>query len=181
MNIFVKNLIRFVLIIAFQVLLLNDNLLRSSTALNSLVLFKPFLYILFLLMLPININKILLLVIALLTGLTVDLFSNTYGLHACAALLVAFVRPFLIRAFANISPKDYSKSITPSLSTIGFGRFVSYAGTSCLAFALYFYFLGELIIKPGTHYITNVVLSTLLTLVLLICSQIFFITTGRRR
>jgi rod shape-determining protein MreD len=181
MNIVVKNIIRFVLIVAFQVLVLNDSLLRNSTALSNIVLFKPFMYILFLLMLPININKNLLLVIAVVTGLIVDAFSNTYGLHACAALVVAFVRPALIRAFTNISPKDYSKAITPSISTIGFGRFFSYAGLSCLAFALYYYFLGELIIKPGSHYFVNVGISAFLTLILLICSQIFFITTGRRR
>lgn len=62
--------------------------------------FNPFLYIMFILMLPVNINKVLLLFIAFLTGLTIDIFSGTPGMHASACLVLAFIRPGFLNLIA---------------------------------------------------------------------------------
>jgi rod shape-determining protein MreD len=181
MNALVVNIIRFAIIIAVQVLALNDDFLKGNTVLGNISIFKPFVYILYILMLPININKNLLLIISLITGFVVDLFSNTYGLHACAAVLLGFIRPFFINAFINVSPKDRSRSITPSLSFMGFKRFFSYVSICTIIFCVYYYLLSELIFKAKAHYLVNVAFSSLLTIALLIISQIFFITAGKRR
>jgi hypothetical protein len=132
-------------------------------------------------MLPTNINKILLLACSLIAGIAVDLFGNTYGLHACAALLLGFARPLLIKAFTNVLPKDTKKSITPSLSFMGFVPFISYVGSATIIFCLYYYLLAEFMVKPGAHYLLNVFFSSLLTIILLLLSQVFFISAGRRR
>jgi hypothetical protein len=55
-----------------------------------------FIYIAGVLLLPADINRMYLLLIGFATGFTVDVFSNTFGMHAAATVLIAYLRPFLI-------------------------------------------------------------------------------------
>jgi rod shape-determining protein MreD len=95
----VKNIARFLLFIAIQVYLLNKipHLHRFIT---------PYLYFLFILWLPFSISRQWLLLVGFLTGLTLDYFTMTPGLHAAACTLIAYVRPFLINI---LTPKDSSE------------------------------------------------------------------------
>ena len=90
-----KIIFRFIILIAVQVLVLNH--VEISGYIN------PFLYVLFILMLPIRIPRLFLLVIAFATGLCVDLFSNTAGMHAAACVLMAYFRPGWLKI---IAPRD---------------------------------------------------------------------------
>ena len=74
-------LTEWVLLIAVQVLVLNGiDYLQWGT---------PFLFILFIINLPTDMNRIPLLVTAFLTGLVVDVFSSTPGIHSTACVLIA--------------------------------------------------------------------------------------------
>jgi hypothetical protein len=42
-------------------------------------------------------------VIAFLMGILIDAFSNTYGLHASSAVVIAYFRPLIFKTFA---PRD---------------------------------------------------------------------------
>jgi uncharacterized membrane protein len=64
---------------------------------------SPSLYFLFILWLPFVVSPRWLLVIGFMTGLTLDYFTQTPGLHAAACVLIAYVRPFLI---AVLTPRD---------------------------------------------------------------------------
>ncbi|MCF0049757.1 hypothetical protein MUK70_23365 [Dyadobacter chenwenxiniae] len=55
-----------------------------------------FIYIAGVLLLPADIDRMYLLLIAFGIGFTVDVFSNTFGMHAAATVLIAYLRPFLI-------------------------------------------------------------------------------------
>ncbi|WAC11029.1 SoxR reducing system RseC family protein [Dyadobacter pollutisoli] len=55
-----------------------------------------FIYIAGVLLLPADIDRMYLLLIAFGIGFTVDVFSNTFGMHASASVMIAYVRPFLI-------------------------------------------------------------------------------------
>jgi hypothetical protein len=63
----------------------------------------PYVYYLFILWLPFSVSRQWLLLIGFLTGLTLDYFSMTPGLHAAACTLVAYVRPLII---GILTPKD---------------------------------------------------------------------------
>jgi hypothetical protein len=177
----VKNIIRFAIIIALQVLVLNDVWLKGSTALASISTFKPFLHILFILMLPINANKHLLLILGLITGLVVDAYCNTYGLHAAACVLIAFIRPLLLNMSLRGNPKELTRGNSPSLSKLGFNNFLWYAAMSILVYMLYYFIWAELIVKPSSHYLLNVGFTFITTLVIIFVSQIFFISTSSKR
>ena len=106
----------FILLILLQVLLFNN--IQFSGYVN------PYVYIMFILLLPVEIPSWLLLIICFITGLIVDFFSGSPGLHTSATVVVGFVRPHVLRL---ISPKDgYEPGSDPSMLTYGFRWFFSY-------------------------------------------------------
>lgn len=90
-----RNIFRFIVLVLIQVLILNN--IEFSGYIN------PFLYVLFILLLPFETPAWLLLVSGFALGLTVDLFMNTPGLHAAATVLTAFVRPFVLRILLPVT------------------------------------------------------------------------------
>lgn len=95
MNVIVSNSIRFVLLVLVQVLILNNLEIGFGI--------YPMLYPLFILLLPIEMTTVTLMFISFFFGLTIDAFSNTFGLHASSAVVFAFFRPLIFKLFA---PRD---------------------------------------------------------------------------
>lgn len=96
MSEFFRNSIRFILFLLFEVYVLN-----RVPHLHRFI--SPSLYFLFILWLPFAVSPRWLLLIAFMTGLTLDYFTQTPGLHAAACVLIAYVRPFLISV---LTPRD---------------------------------------------------------------------------
>lgn len=84
----IKNLLKYSLIVLLLLLLQ----LLVFSKLNLGYMFKPFPYIWFIFLLPFSTNRFMFLILGFLTGFTLDFFSNTYGLHAAATTLLAFLR-----------------------------------------------------------------------------------------
>lgn len=95
MNVIVSNSIRFVLLVLVQVLILNNLEIGFGI--------YPMLYPLFIMLLPIEMATVTLMFISFFFGLTIDAFSNTFGLHASSAVVFAFFRPLIFKLFA---PRD---------------------------------------------------------------------------
>ena len=107
----------FILLILFQVLLFNN--IQFSGYVN------PYVYIMFILLLPIEIPAWLLLLLSFFTGLIIDFFSGSPGMHTFATVLAGFVRPYVLRL---VSPRDgYESGPDPSMMIYGFRWFMTYA------------------------------------------------------
>lgn len=107
----------FILLILLQVLLFNN--IEFSGYVN------PYIYIMFILLLPFEIPSWLLLLISFFTGLIIDFFSGTPGMHTSATVAAGFVRPYVLRL---ISPRDgYETGSDPSMMVYGFSWFILYA------------------------------------------------------
>ena len=105
----------FITLILVQVLILNQ------VQLNGFV--NPYVYILFILLLPISTPKYLLLILSYLIGLIIDVFLNSLGVHAAASVLIAYLRPYIIRAISN---REDDRSDYPGLGQNTFRWFMSY-------------------------------------------------------
>jgi rod shape-determining protein MreD len=106
----------FVLLILLQILLFNN--IQFSGYVN------PYIYLMFILLLPVEIPSWLLLLLAFGTGLIMDIFSGSPGMHTSATVLAGFVRPFILRV---ISPRDgYEPGSAPSMLIYGFRWFLTY-------------------------------------------------------
>jgi len=156
-----RHVLRFLLLIAMQVIILNN--IQLATFIN------PFLYVLFLLSLPVHMPKLLLLPIALITGLSIDMFQNTPGMHAAACLLLVYIRPYWLKI---ISPRDgYDTDTEPSIKKLGFAWYMAYA--SLLVFAHHFllFFIEVFRFSEFLDTLIRIGLSSLLTLLLIIITQ----------
>ena len=93
MNKTALQIIRFVVLVLLQVLVVNHIRLGGYV--------HPYIYILFIMLLPINIAGWQLLLLGFSLGLSVDLFTGTPGLHAGATTLMAFCRPQIIKLISG--------------------------------------------------------------------------------
>ena len=83
------NIIRFVALIILQILICNQ--------LNFLGSLNPFVYVLFIILYPIGINRTNFIFISFLIGLFIDLFLDTGGVHAAATVCIAYARPLILK------------------------------------------------------------------------------------
>ncbi len=95
MNIYVKQIAIFFVYLLLQVFVFNQLTLFDVAT--------PHIFLLFLLMLPVNVRLSFLMLIAFFAGLTVDLFSlNAFkGMHAAAAVLMMSARTTWVNVFTN--------------------------------------------------------------------------------
>jgi rod shape-determining protein MreD len=122
MIVFLQSLIRFIVLVLVQVLILNN--------INFLGFINPYLYILFIITLPINLARSYVLLIAFVLGLSIDIFTGTLGMHASATVAAAFVRAPLIKIFASRDSNHELES--PSLKSFGAFNFIYYAALMVL-------------------------------------------------
>jgi len=165
-SVFFRNIIRFILLILVQVLLLNN--MNLGGYLN------PSIYILFILLLPADINKSLLLVLAFITGYSVDIFTHTPGLNAAATLMMAFAMPSVRKLFfKNI---DFSPGEEPNLIKVGFSGFFRY--TLVMVFIHHFtlFFLESFSFSLFLFTLIRIALGTLLSTMIILITMLLFST-----
>jgi len=98
MNKLSKNISRFIILILLQVFVFNY--VQWFGFLN------PVVYLLFLILLPLNISKSGQYIIAFATGFIVDAFLRTYGIQAFACVLMVFLRPYIILILNGFKPLE---------------------------------------------------------------------------
>jgi len=163
---FFHQLLRFVVLVLLQVLVLNNLQLPG--------VFNPYIYPLFLLLLPLRMPLWLLLLLGFLSGLTLDLFSNTMGMHAAASVLLCFMRPQVLKL---IEPSGgYEQTDKPTLSHMGFRWFATYAAILLVIHHLFFFFLETLEFGQVGFMLLKIILSTALSLLLIFLIEFFFIS-----
>ena len=84
-----------------------------------------FIYIGYILILPIAIRPIPLMFIGLCFGLLMDSFFDTAGMNAFACVFIAYIRPYILKLLTPAGGYDASSEI--SISYMGFVWFIKYA------------------------------------------------------
>ncbi|HLP73760.1 MAG TPA: rod shape-determining protein MreD [Bacteroidales bacterium] len=140
----------FIVLIALQVLLFNN--IQFSGYIN------PYVYLLFILLLPVEIPSWLLLVISFFTGVIMDTFSGSPGMHSFATVLAGFVRPGVLRI---ISVKEgYEAGSTPSMAVYGFRWFLVYTITMVLVHHTALFYLEVFRLSGFFRTLLRVILSS---------------------
>jgi rod shape-determining protein MreD len=162
-NSLLRYIFAFVVIVLVQVLIL-DNIQISRYAV-------PFLYVLFLLILPFETPGWLLLLLGFLLGLTIDLFEHTYGLHTAATVFAAWLRPGVLKIF---SPRDgYMSNTRPGITDYGAGWFLKYASLIIFVHHFFLFYFEVFSFRHFFSTLWRVIVSTVFTLLLVILSQFF--------
>ncbi|MDD4515200.1 rod shape-determining protein MreD [Massilibacteroides sp.] len=162
----INNIIRgiayFVIFVLIQILILNNiHYLRIAT---------PFLYLYFLIKIPVGISRSNLLLISFATGLIIDTFSNTPGMHAAACTFVGFFRSGLIRFFIG---KELLEGAYPSYSVFGVGGFLRYVISFVLLHHIVLFLVESLTLFDPIYLILRILSSTLLSVILIAIVEAF--------
>ena len=158
------HVLRFVLLVFIQVFLLKN--------IGFYNLSVPFLYILFILLLPFQIPNGLLFILSFGVGLTVDAFYDTLGLHALACTVLAYVRILFIRL--TVSVEDRETEPEPSMSKMGFRWFLFYGFILTLFHHLSLFSFEVFRISDFGITLLRTILSSLFTLFLMLLTEFLF-------
>lgn len=162
-SLLLKNIIRWVLLMFLQVFLLrNISFYNLST---------PFIYILFILLLPFSLPNFFLFLLAFLTGLTLDAFYDTLGVHATACVSLAFVRVSFINLSLNRESLD---ELEPSLGNMGFKWFAIYALLCVLAHHMVVFFLEAFKFTDFGYTLGRSLISVLLSMFTILLASFIF-------
>jgi hypothetical protein len=162
----VKNIFRFAIFILVQVFVLSQ-----VPPLHKFI--TPYLYFLFILWLPFNMNRSLLMIVSFLFGLTLDYFLKTPGLHAAPCVLIAYVRPFLISLLLRKEGSDQTYA-SPSPVSMGWAPYLTYVLILTLLHHIYLVFLEWMQFGTFWYFIGKVIATTGVSLLLIIITELLF-------
>ena len=169
-NFWVKYSLIFVLVVLAQGLVVNN--IEINEYLN------PMIYPVMILLLPFETNLIIGMLVGLLLGLSVDAFSNTFGLHASAALLIGYLRPTIMR---YIKPRDgYDTALLPTIHDMGPAWFLIYSSVVIFVHHLWFFSVEILRFDLIFLILLKTFFSTLFSLALIILFQYIFYKPSRK-
>lgn len=156
-----KNVFRFLFLVVLQLLVLNH--IQWSGYLN------PYLYVLFILMLPFETPNWLLIITSFLLGLSIDSFSNTWGMHSAACVVTGFIRPYLLKI---ISPREgYDNALRPIIRDFGLQWIIKYSLILIFIHHFTLFYIEVFKFSLFFHTLLRVILSTLFTFTLVIISH----------
>ncbi|MCF8259103.1 MAG: rod shape-determining protein MreD [Flavobacteriales bacterium] len=166
-----KYVLKFIGITLLQVLLLDNVELGSYV--------NPFPYIYLILILPVNMGRVALLVMGFALGLTLDTFSGTGGIHAVATTLIAYYRPFLLRAQ---SPREgFELHAVPHINLYGFSWFVGYATLMVAIHHTVLFFLEVFRFAEFFHTLWKIILSGIFSVGIMLLMEVLTVTDRRRK
>ncbi len=155
-------------------------LLYQVMILQNVVLFHTafcFLYVLYLLILPVEANPMVLMGVGFLLGFSVDLFYESIGLHAFASVTVMYLRNYWLN---SLTPQGgYDSSSVPTISMNGVQWFLVYAMPLVFIHHAVLFFMEVGGFNMFWFTLSKVITSTLFTTVVILLAQFLF--PGRRR
>lgn len=166
----VTHIIRLLLVFALQVFILNDVPVAHGV--------QFMIYPLFIFLLPVEINIFYLMLIAFGFGSLIDIFSNTFGMHASALMAFAYFRPIIFKLFA---PSDgYDILLETNLLQMGFGWFLRTFGILLLIHHFWFFMLEIFRITEIVYVLKMTGLSVIGSFVLSVLFQYLFLRKPRK-
>ncbi|MFO7934478.1 MAG: rod shape-determining protein MreD [Bacteroidales bacterium] len=163
MYIIARNIFRFIVVVLFQVLVMDNVMIDDYMV--------PYVYLLFLLLMPFETPRWMQLLAGFALGLSIDLFENTLGIHTAATVLVAFLRPYLLNL---LSPRDgYEPETFPRIHYYGFSWFLKYTLAMVVIHHFALFYLEVFHLKDFFSTLLRVILSSILSTATIVLSQYF--------
>ncbi|MCU0360294.1 MAG: hypothetical protein MUF75_06170 [Bacteroidia bacterium] len=160
-----------------MLLILLQGIIVQNINLGAYIILFP--YVLFVLMLPFETNKHLVLFLAFLLGLVVDFFYDSSGIHTSACTLIGFIRPYVLK---YIAPRDgYDIGVSPVVQDMGLEWFIRYAGTLIVAHHFFVFYLEIFRFTEFFQTSLRVTLSSIGTFGIIYAIQLIFVSNASRK
>lgn len=153
-----------ILYLTFQLVFLKNAVLFHSAF--------CFIYIAFLLLLPVETSAIILMMTGFVIGVFVDMFYDSLGLHALACVSIMYVRNFWL---GRLTPQGgYDSSVVPNISMNGLQWFLTYSIPLIFVHHAILFFTEVGGFQYFGFTLLKVVFSTLFTTVVILIAQYLF-------
>lgn len=163
------NGISFVIYLFLQVLILKNSVLFGSAF--------CFIYIGYLLLLPVETNPLWLMLIGFGMGLFIDMFYDSAGIHAFASVAVMYIRNLWL---ARVTPQGgYDNGAIPGLAAQGTQWFLTYATPLVFVHHTLLFFIEAGGFQYVGFTVLKIIFSTLYTMIVMLIVQYLF--PGNRR
>lgn len=159
-----RQLLRFLVLVCVQGLILKN--VEPAPGVN------PFLYVLFLLLLPIELPGWIGLLVAAITGYSVDIFYGTPGMHMTTCTLIGFLRPKLLSMLAPREGYEFGQQAT--MQDMGRTWFLTYTIILVLIHHFVLFYLEMFSFREFFHTLLRVFMSSAATVLLIIVTQFLF-------
>jgi cell shape-determining protein MreD len=159
-RVLIKYAVMFVSLVLIQVLIFNQVQLSGF--------FNPYIYILFIILLPLSTPRYAVLILGFFLGLVIDVFSNSLGIHSAATVFIAYARPLVIRVISN---REDDKNDYPGLHQNKFTWFISYVVFMVLLHHFLLFYLEVFTFANFFNTLYRVILSSLFSIIIIVLSQ----------
>lgn len=173
MNNFLKNSTRFVVFLLIQIIILNE-----IPPVHQFI--TPYLYFMFLLMMPFGMSRISLTLLGFIFGYSLDIFTNTPGLHAAACTLIGYIRPSILNLLLAQETSEDLKN-EPSVNTMGWGPYVVYVLFLTFIHHFYLVLLEWLQFGNFAYFIGKVFASTIMSVLLILLVELLLNRRNQKR
>jgi hypothetical protein len=171
MNVVLKNSIRFVLFVLLQALVFNQ--IEIGFGIHLMV------HPLFIMLLPFETGVFTLMILGFGLGLIIDIFSNTYGLHASSLLLMAYMRPIIFKFYGPREGYDPLKE--PSVFDMGSRWFVFVFGYLILLHHFWYFLIEIFRFDQFLLILQKTIFSVIISYLLCIVLQTFLIKKSKAK
>ncbi len=156
-----NSILRFVFLILLQALVLNNIGLGGYI--------NPYLYILFILWLPFEMQPWITLLLGFMLGFFMDVFTGTPGLHISACVFLSYSRAFILKL---LSPREgYEFGLRPNIQEMGLAWFVTYSGIMIFIHHFVFFYFEAFSFNEFFHTLLRIIVSSIFTFILVTLSQ----------
>lgn len=153
---------RFIILVILQVLLFNN--INFSGNIN------PYIYIIFIALFPVKNNRSIIIILSFLLGLSIDIFSDTGGIHAAACVVIAYIRPVLLKfSFGMIYEHQ-----TIKFNTVEFGEKITYISLLTIIHHFVLFYLELFSVSKIILVLQKTFFSSIFTILLIILITIIF-------
>ena len=158
-NALILNIVRFIFLLAAQIVIFNN--------IDLFGYINPYPYLLFILLYPVNSNRAGLLIASFLLGLSVDMFTNSGGIHAASCLILAYVRPVFFKFAFGLSYEYQTIKINDRLSPERFTFiFISILTHHFILFILE-YFKFTFILEASLRTIVTTIFTLIISIIII--------------
>jgi rod shape-determining protein MreD len=163
-NLIFKYVGRFLILVFVQILIFDQ--MRFSGYIS------PYIYIIFILTLPLDVSKTTLLLSSFALGLSIDLFSDSLGMHAAASVFMAFCRPAVVNLIST--KKEFEEGLIPSLANMGIRWLIPYTVILVFLHHTFLFFVEIFSFAEFWSTIARALMSSILTFSIIIISHYLF-------
>jgi len=166
----IKNSFRFVLLLLAQVIII------QNINLSGYIILLP--YVIVILMLPFETNRLLVLFVSFLLGICLDYFYDSSGIHASACTIMGFARYYVLE---YVAPREgYDAGVKPTIEDMGLEWFIRYAATLILIHHFFLFYIEIFRFSEFFRTLLRVILSSVGTFGTIYLIQFLFYNSGRR-